>query len=229
MADPARPVETRSARKRRAIMEAATTLFLRNGYQGTSMDEIAALATVSKQTVYKHFADKERLFTDIILGVTDSVDELLHAEIIALADTDDLERDLREFARRHVGSVIQPRVVRLRRLVISAADRFPTLGRTYWERGPERVISALADSFRRLDRRGLLRLDDPYLAASHYAYLVLSAPLDRAMFCGDEEAATLAAGELHGPADAGVRAFLAAYGADGHARPESSPTGAHLG
>lgn len=139
---------------------------------------------------------------------------MLHAEIIALADTDHLERDLREFARRHVGSVIQPRVVRLRRLVISEADRFPTLGRTYWERGPERVISALADSFRRLGRRGLLRLDDPYHAASHYAYLVLSAPLDRVMFCGDEEAATLAAGDLHGYADTGVHAFLAAYGAD---------------
>src|SRR5437868_81719 len=53
----------RSARKRRAIMEAATTLFLRNGYQGTSMDDIAAAAAVSKQTVYKNFGDKGRLFT----------------------------------------------------------------------------------------------------------------------------------------------------------------------
>jgi TetR/AcrR family transcriptional regulator, mexJK operon transcriptional repressor len=55
--------EGRSARKRRAIMEAATTVFLGKGYLGTSMDEIAALAAVSKQTVYKHFADKEGLFT----------------------------------------------------------------------------------------------------------------------------------------------------------------------
>ena len=212
MTDPARP-ETRSARKRRAIMEAATTLFLRNGYQGTSMDEIAALAAVSKQTVYKHFADKERLFTDIILSVTERVGELLSAEITALADTGDLERDLNELARRHVSSVVQPHVVRLRRLVIGEADRFPALGRTFWERGPERVINELADSFRRLDERGLLRTGDPHLAASHYAYLVLSAPLDRAMFCGDEEVAKLAAGDLHSPADEGVRAFLTAYGA----------------
>src|SRR5438874_1011894 len=42
------------------ILEAATTLFLRRGYLGTSMDEIAALASVSKQTLYTHFADKER-------------------------------------------------------------------------------------------------------------------------------------------------------------------------
>ena len=62
-ASPPRPAEDlpRSVRKRRTILEAATTLFLRNGYLGTSMDEIAALARVSKQTVYKHFADKKGL------------------------------------------------------------------------------------------------------------------------------------------------------------------------
>ncbi|HEY6478067.1 MAG TPA: helix-turn-helix domain-containing protein, partial [Polyangia bacterium] len=52
----------RSARKRQAIMEAATTLFLRDGYRNTSMDQVAADAAVSKQTVYKQFADKEQLF-----------------------------------------------------------------------------------------------------------------------------------------------------------------------
>src|ERR1039457_5591327 len=64
-------------RKRSAIMAAATALFLRNGYQGTSMDEIAALAAVSKQTVYKNFADKERLFTDIVLGISGRSDEII--------------------------------------------------------------------------------------------------------------------------------------------------------
>src|SRR5262245_66186206 len=59
---------TQSARKHKAIVEAATALFLSNGYQGTSVDEIAALAAVGKQTVYKHFADKQRLFSEIILG-----------------------------------------------------------------------------------------------------------------------------------------------------------------
>ena len=57
--EPARP-ERRSDRKRAAILEAATEAFLQRGYLGTSMDEIAAQAAVSKQTVYKHFADKEQ-------------------------------------------------------------------------------------------------------------------------------------------------------------------------
>ncbi len=55
--------DRQSTRKRKAIVGAATTTFLHKGYLGTSMDEIAALAGVSKQTVYKHFADKERCAT----------------------------------------------------------------------------------------------------------------------------------------------------------------------
>ena len=66
---PAAAETGRSARKRQAIMEAATALFLRDGYRNTSMDQVAADAAVSKQTVYKQFADKEQLFRDIVLGI----------------------------------------------------------------------------------------------------------------------------------------------------------------
>src|SRR5262245_20322275 len=94
--------EGRSARKRRDIMTAATTLFLRNGYQGTSMDDIAALASVSKQTVYKNFADKERLFTEIILGTLDRAVEPFLADIRAVAATENLEHDLAALGRRYL-------------------------------------------------------------------------------------------------------------------------------
>jgi len=202
--------ESRSARKRRAIMEAATTLFLRNGYQGTSMDEIAAVAGVSKQTVYKNFADKERLFSDIILGVTESVNEFVHVMTLMLEDTDDLEKDLGELARRYITSVMQPQVLQLRRLLVGEAGRFPELARTYYERAPQRVLAALAPRLQRLAERGLLRLDDPLLAASHFAFLILGIPLDKAMFGANDDSFT--AEELEHFADAGVRVFLAAYG-----------------
>jgi NAD(P)-dependent dehydrogenase (short-subunit alcohol dehydrogenase family) len=78
--------ETRSSRKRRAILDAAATVFLRNGYVGASMDEIAALAAVSKQTVYKHFADKERLFSEIVVGTVDEAGDRVHAEVVDLTD-----------------------------------------------------------------------------------------------------------------------------------------------
>jgi TetR/AcrR family transcriptional regulator, mexJK operon transcriptional repressor len=100
--------EHRSMRKRMAIFEAATTAFLSNGYLGTSMDEIAALARVSKQTVYKHFADKERLFSEIVTAKVDEIADPNTDEVLKLADTGDLERDLRRFARRQLRAVMDP-------------------------------------------------------------------------------------------------------------------------
>jgi TetR/AcrR family transcriptional regulator, mexJK operon transcriptional repressor len=201
--------ETRSARKRGAILEAATTLFLRNGYRGTSMDEIAALAAVSKQTVYKHFADKERLFSEIVTGTVNEVSDPVHDEVLKLQDSGDVEADLRGLARRLLERVMQPRILQLRRLVIGEAGRFPELGRAFYEQGPGRTIAALATVFERLAERDVLQLDDPRLAAAHFNWLVMSSPLNRAMFLGEDQPPARA--ELNRYADAGVRAFLAAY------------------
>jgi AcrR family transcriptional regulator len=202
--------ERRSARKRTAILQAATTVFLSNGYLGTSMDEIAALARVSKQTVYKHFADKERLFSEIVTATVDEIADPNTDEVLHLRDTGDLERDLRRFARRQLRAVMEPRLLQLRRLVIGEAARFPQLGRLFYDRGPGRTIDALATMFERLADRGRLDLDDPRLAAAHFNWLVMSIPLNQAMLLGKDQPATRA--ELNRYADAGVRAFLAAYG-----------------
>jgi TetR/AcrR family transcriptional repressor of mexJK operon len=202
--------EPRSVRKRSEILEAATTLFLRNGYLGTSMDEIAALARVSKQTVYKHFADKESLFSAIVAAAVDAAGNPVLEEVTALADSDDLEADLRAFARGQLGRVMQPPLMQLRRLVIGEANRFPELGRAFYERGAGRTIAGLAAVFERLTERGRLHADDSELAAAHFNWLVMAAPVNRAMLLGDDAIPTPA--ELDRYADGGVRAFLAAYG-----------------
>lgn len=201
--------ERRSTRKRRAILEAAATVFLRNGYVGTSMDEIAALARVSKQTVYKHFADKERLFVEIVTSTVNEVSDPVHEEVLALQDSGDVEADLRNLARRQLRRVMQPRLLALRRLVIGEATRFPELGRSFYERGPGRTITALTTAFERLAERGVLQLEDPALAAAQFNWLIMSAPINQAMLLGHDEAPRPA--ELNRYADSGVRAFLAAY------------------
>jgi TetR/AcrR family transcriptional repressor of mexJK operon len=205
-------MEPRSTRKRTAILEAGSTLFLRNGYRGTSMDEIAALARVSKQTVYKAFSDKESLFSEIVTSAVDQAADPVYAEVLELEDTGDIEADLRRFARQLLDRVMQPRILQLRRLVIGEAGRFPQLGRVFYEQGPARTIAALATVFERLAARGALQLDDPLLAAAHFNWLVMSIPLNRAMLLGEDELP--AAAELNRYADAGVRAFLAAYRPD---------------
>jgi AcrR family transcriptional regulator len=204
-------MSTRSARKRAAILEAATTLFLRNGYGGTSMDEIAARAAVSKQTVYKQFAGKERLFSEIVTGTVSEVSDPVYEEVRKLEDSGDVEADLRGLARRLLERVMQPRILQLRRLVIGEAGRFPELGQVFYEQGPGRTIAALAAVFERLAERGVLQLDDPQLAAAHFNWLVMSSPLNQAMLLGQDQ--PLGRAELNRHADAGVRAFLAAYAA----------------
>ena len=203
--------EPRSVRKRRAIVEAATTVFLARGYLGTSMDEVAARAGVSKQTVYKHFAGKERLFAEIVSATVDEVSEAVYEEALRLDDSGDLDADLRDLARRQIGAVMQPRLLQLRRLVIGEAGRFPELGRIFYERGPGRTVAALGTAFERLAERGALRLDDPALAAHHFNWLVMSIPLNEAMLLGTDEPPAPA--DLDRYAAGGVRVFLAGYAA----------------
>ncbi len=189
------------------ITEAAAALFLSKGYLATSMDEIAAQAGVSKQTIYKHFADKERLFTGLIASTTARAAQFIETITPMLQRTEHLEEDLREIASRYVTTVFSPQVIQLRRLVVMESARFPEIARTYYAQAPGRTVSALAAAFRRLAERGLLRLDDAEIAAMHFAGLIVMMPLDKTMFGG-----TFTPEELEKFAEAGVRAFLAAYG-----------------
>jgi TetR/AcrR family transcriptional repressor of mexJK operon len=204
------PEESRSARKHRAIVDAATTVFLNKGYLGASMDEIAALAAVSKKTVYNHFADKERLFSEIVVAATDEVDAIVRQVADTLGGSTDLRRALNALAHGLLAAVTQPRLLRMRRLIIASADRFPDLGRIWYERGFERVLVTLATSFRQHADNGDLHLDDPLRAAHHFAGLLLWIPMNKVMFCGDAEVDSKA--ELDRNARAAVDAFLLAYG-----------------
>lgn len=215
-------VPSRSDRKRSAIVEAATKVFLDKGYDRASMDDIATLALVSKPTVYKYFADKERLFAEIVRATTDQVDDLVRLVAQSLVDPGDLPKDLGSLAFRFITALMQPRILRLRRLVIANADRFPDVGRTWYEQGFERVLATLATSFQRLADHGRLRLDDPLLAAHHFVALLLWIPVNKAMFTGEYRASKA---DLERYAVAAARAFLAAYGGPGLRHTEPTATG----
>ena len=202
----------RSAQKRRAILNAATEVFLRGGYLGANMDEIAALSEVSKQTVYKHFSSKEALFVEIVSGMTNTAGDNVHNQLPQLPErADQLEKFLFEYAHKQLTIVLTPRLMQLRRLVIAEVGRFPELARVLYERGPQRAMQSLGATFQRLAERGLLRIDDPMVAASHFNWLVMSEALNRAMLMGDDAIPTPV--ELRRQAADGVRVFLAAYGA----------------
>ncbi|GAA4671447.1 TetR/AcrR family transcriptional regulator [Streptomyces chumphonensis] len=198
----------RSERKRRAIMAAGTEVFMAQGYAGTSMDDIAKRAAVSKQTVYKHFADKEKLFAEIVLATTDRVDTTVDLVADVPADAETLPAHLVALARALLDALTRPEVLQLRRLVIANADAFPELGAAWYEQGFERVLATLAATFRSLTEAGVLHVREPLLAAHHFTGLLLWIPVNRAMFHGGPRHT---AAELDHYAAEGVRAFLAAY------------------
>ena len=163
-------------------------MFLRHGYLGATTDEVAARASVSKQTLYKHFADKQHLFAEVILDASvQVVDGLASAVASTLDDAQDVRQGLRALADGFLRGLLEPDVVRLRRLVIAEADRFPEIGRAWFDRGFDRALVILGEAMRRLADRGLLQgLDDPALAAYQFAGLVMYQPMNQVMFAGTE-------------------------------------------
>jgi AcrR family transcriptional regulator len=201
---------SRTDRKRAAILDAATEIFLHQGYLGTSMDEVAAQAAVSKQTVYKQFASKEALFVAIVTSMTGAAGDVVQREIADMGELDDPEKQLLAYAERQLLVVLTPRLMQLRRLVIGEAGRFPELGRALQEGGPGRAVAGLSSALARWTDRGLLSIEDPQAAASHLNWLLMGEPVNRAMFLGDAAIPGPAALRRH--AAEGIRVFFAAYG-----------------
>ncbi|MFI5282042.1 MAG: TetR/AcrR family transcriptional regulator [Candidatus Dormibacterales bacterium] len=194
---------------RGSIREAAAAVFLQKGYQGASMDEIAAAAQVSKQTIYTHFANKDELFADLVLGNVERVEEFVDVMTRTVNEAPDVDNGLRQLARIYIRLVARPEVLRLRRLVLGEVGRFPDLARSYYEQVPGRVLAALTGLFAEMAAGGRLRLTDPALAAQQFAWLTLGDALDRAMFYPIDEA--IRDKDLDRLADAAIRVFLASY------------------
>ena len=212
-------VESRSDRKRKLLLLAATEIFLDKGYDGTRMEDVAMKASVSKPTVYRFFSDKERLFAEIVRATTSEIDDLVRLVAETMGGQKSLESGLLVLARRFIAALMQPRILRLRRLVIANAERFPDVGRSWYEQGFERVLATLGTSFQSLADRKLLHVKDPLLAANHFVGMLLWIPINKAMFTGDYHSSP---GELEGLAVGAVRAFLAGYGPTSGSDPGSS-------
>ncbi|MEJ7839833.1 MAG: TetR/AcrR family transcriptional regulator [Thermomicrobiales bacterium] len=197
-------------RKHQAILDAAQEVFLRSGYPGTNMDELAAFASVSKQTVYKHFQSKEALFIEVVSRMTTGAgDRVLHDDIPTGITADTLTPYLIEYADRQLCVVLTPRLMQLRRLVISEVPRFPELAKVLYDLGPQRAMTAMVRLFTLFHEQGLLKIENINDAASQFNWLVMAEPLNLAMLLGDE--AIPDRDTLRSHAEKGVAIFLSAY------------------
>jgi len=203
------PAPGRTTLKRRAVLDAAAALFPRKGFLGTSMDEVAALAAVSKQTVYKQFASKEALFLGIVESMTNAGSDRVQVEMPDPVDLAQVASELHGHAERLMTVALAPELLQLRRLVIGESGRFPELGKALYEGGPGRAIAGLAVTLERWAGLGLLAIADPLAAATQFNWLIMGEPVNRAMFFIDEPPMEAAAREAH--IAAGVGLFLAGY------------------
>lgn len=204
--------DPRVIRSRTAVVDAARTLFLQQGYAGTTMDEIAERAGLTKRTVYNNFADKEALFIQIVEDVIAYAEEFargLREQFPAAITAANLRAGLKDLGQQLALAIVRPEVVALRRLLIGEAQAFPELAREYFDRAPGQVIEALASGFECLGQAGLLRVTDARRAAAQFAYLVAGESLDRTILVGTPPPKE----HVIACARDGVETFLARYAA----------------
>ena len=144
-------------------------LFLEKGFDGTSMDEIAERAGVSKQTVYSHFRSKEDLFSYCIAEKCVSYE--LSPEFLDLQRP--VDEMLRVVGRKFTNLLHSDDAIHMKRLLCASAEQSPTLSRLYYEAGPRHMINLLTDYLRRQAGLGRLRLDNPRTAACQLLHMFL--------------------------------------------------------
>lgn len=144
------PSEKARPNKHGAIVQAASEMFLAEGFDRVTLDQIAQRAGVSKQTIYSHFADKEALFKAICTELT----EKLTIPLRKSASEGDLRSTLTRLGEDALAMMLHPTSLDLHRLVMSAAVRFPELGRVAYEAGAMRMIHDLSTLLMQRSRIG---------------------------------------------------------------------------
>lgn len=206
------------AEKRRSVIDAAAVVFCREGFAGANIDLIAAEAGVSRQTIYNHHGDKDKLFATVLRDII----ERMNVRAFAILDTfpnqpDDLEADLVAFALRFNKNCIWGQEGKLvRKMLVAEGERYPELFEMWRKEGPGKIESALAARLARLAHSGYLDIDDPDVAARQFMALndaELNLPSTFGKSLSDEEVLVAVR--------RAVRTFLRAFG-----RPAGSPLAA---
>lgn len=153
----------RARAKQRQILEAATQLFLRQGFAATSTDAITTAAGVSKQTVYSYFPSKEVLFSEVLRHLIDekTPQQLEHHVNAAPLETrEELQRALTTLAQRLIDTLMNPTYLSLIRITLAEFTRFPQLGQSFKEAVPHRVMSQVRRFLERAHSAGLAEVPD---------------------------------------------------------------------
>jgi len=172
--------EIRKGRKFEQVLEGAREVFLRDGFEGASVDEIARTAGVSKATLYSYFPDKRLLFSEVArIECNRQAEEAL--EVIGTGAP--IEAVLHEAASRIVRFFLSDFGQQVFRICVSESYRFPELGRRFYASGPAMMRERMRSVLTPYVDGGVLRIDDMDLAANQFGELCKSDLFVRSL-CG---------------------------------------------
>lgn len=197
--------------KARQILEGARSAFLDLGYDGTSVDEIARRAGVSKPTLYAHFQDKRALFVAVMRRKCEEQQHLIF-DADEDAPPEPVAVVLHRIARRYATFVHSPLAVDTYRMVVAEASRFPGLGEAFYEAGPRAGHARFRAFLEAARDRGELAIGDLDLAAAQLAELCKAGLHNRLVLHPAERASEA---EILRVVDGAVATFLRAFGPSG--------------
>jgi AcrR family transcriptional regulator len=169
------------------------------------MSTIAARLGGSKGTLYNYFKNKEDLFAAMMQRECGELQETL----FEVSDEDGgLEARLTHFARAFLRRLMSPQAMALHRVVIGEGERFPEIGRAFYESGPKVVMGRIGEYLEELMDKGRLRRADPLVAAQHFKDLAISGVYWPRLWCVIED---LSDEDVERQVTCAVDTFLRAY------------------
>jgi AcrR family transcriptional regulator len=166
--------------KMRQILDGARRVFLADGFDGASMNDLARVAGVSKGTLYVYFPSKQALFEALIRE-----EHRRTAERLSMFDENepDVALVLKRFGNALMNLMLLPEHIALVRTVSAAAAKFPAIGRAFFEAGPQYGADRLAVYFAQQVEASALVIDDVNLAAWQFLESLQGGHLKRMLFC----------------------------------------------
>jgi AcrR family transcriptional regulator len=159
----------RPSTRREALLHAAAEVFFEQGYAATSIDAIIERAGGSKRNIYNEFGNKEGLFSAI---VTENADKVLSTLAIEEIEGHDLRETLTAFGEHLMSGYMSPTLIGIYRMAVTEANRFPDLVKSFYEQGPGRATSQLAEVLEIAKKLGEIRADDCLRLAGHFVGMI---------------------------------------------------------
>ncbi|WP_337661105.1 TetR/AcrR family transcriptional regulator [Erythrobacter sp. Alg231-14] len=190
--------------KRDAIVAAASRRFFTDGFAATSIEQVAADASVSKVTIYNHFGDKRALF---VASVDRECGKMRGYFNLEQASSGSIRDRLAVIGEAMFAFLSRPEMVQFERRIAAETEHEPSIGRAFLEAGPWRMKATFSEFLAHASALGELNIPDPDLAAEQFVSMTKGmGDLERRFGSIPDE--TENARRIAGAVDV----FLAAYG-----------------